>query len=109
MRYCPRLSETVLRTPINAGLVASTVTPGNTAPCASRIVPAIVPSWANAVVGIISRHAANRAYLALLDCSIEVSLAMTDPPLGTRAPRIRLPRHLCQSAWLEAMRLICAA
>src|SRR5215218_7141381 len=70
MRYCPRSSETVVRTRINAGLVASTVTPGNTAPCASRIVPAIVPSWANAVVGISRRHAA-RAYLTLLDCSIE--------------------------------------
>ena len=77
MRYCPRSSETVVRTPINAGLVASTVTPGNTAPCSSRIVPAIVPSWANAVVGIISaRHAPSRAHLTLLDCGMEASLAM---------------------------------
>ena len=41
-RYCPLPSVTTLRTfSISAGLVASTVTPGKTAPEGSRTTPAI--------------------------------------------------------------------
>src|SRR5215467_9596533 len=52
MRYCPPESVVMLRTfSISAGLVTSTVTPGITASCASRTVPAICPSCANAAAG----------------------------------------------------------
>ena len=51
-RYLPSASVTVVRVPISAGDVAVTVTPGNTAPCASVTVPASrpCPIWANAGV-----------------------------------------------------------
>src|SRR5678816_2905323 len=64
----------------------------------SRIVPAIVPSWANAVVGIIisARHAPSRAHRDLLDCNMDPSLAIrvTDHQCARGRHRIRLPRTL---------------
>jgi hypothetical protein len=48
MRYCPVPSVTAERVfSINAGLAASTLTPGSTAPDESFTAPAIV-AWANA-------------------------------------------------------------
>src|SRR5688572_18499053 len=45
MRYCPAASVVTRRTfSISAGLLASTVTPGKTAPVASRTTPAIAPA-----------------------------------------------------------------
>jgi hypothetical protein len=44
IKYCPLASVTAVRTfSINALLAASTVTPGNTPPLASRTVPPIAP------------------------------------------------------------------
>src|SRR5687768_10502259 len=51
MRYCPELSVTAERAfSINAGLDASTTTPGSTAPEVSRTAPVIDP-WADAIAG----------------------------------------------------------
>src|SRR5688572_1758670 len=51
IRYCPDPSVTTDRTfSINAGLLASTVTPGSTAPDASRTTPAML-AWAYATDG----------------------------------------------------------
>ncbi len=49
MRYCPRPSLTAVRTrSMRAGLAASTVAPGSTAPEESRTVPANVAwPWAS--------------------------------------------------------------
>src|SRR5688572_27031475 len=68
MRYWPVPSVTTERTfSINAGLEASTVTPGSTAPDASRTVPVNVP-WANAEAG--SRiTASHRKHFAALHMS----------------------------------------
>jgi hypothetical protein len=54
MRYCPDPSVTAVRVfSVNAGLEASTVTPGSTAPDASFTVPdnCAPPAWANASAG----------------------------------------------------------
>src|SRR5688572_19816920 len=52
MRYCPAPSVTTVRTfSINAGLAASTVTPGSTAPDESLTTPAI-DAWAYTALGI---------------------------------------------------------
>src|SRR5437667_597128 len=60
MLYRPSLSDTTLRTfSIKAGLAASTVTPGSTAPDVSFTVPAIplaVPCCADAAPGSRSAH-----------------------------------------------------
>ena len=51
MRYCPPPSVTTVRTfSMSTGLLASTVTPGSTAPDVSFTVPVIV-ACANAMVG----------------------------------------------------------
>src|SRR4029450_4838292 len=51
IRYCPEPSVTAVRDlSISAGLEASTVTPGNTAPDASRTVP-VREACANTVAG----------------------------------------------------------
>src|SRR4029079_10455948 len=55
MRYCPDPSETAVRVfSVNAGLEASTVTPGSTAPDASFTMPAsdAPPAWANTNAGV---------------------------------------------------------
>ena len=55
MRYWPVLSVMTDRTrSINAGLAASTVTPGSTAPELSLAVPVMV-AWAQTAVGTMSR------------------------------------------------------
>src|SRR5262245_4024103 len=57
MRYCPVPSVTAVRTfSIRAGLVASTVTPGSTAPEESLIVPAMT-ACAETTVGRRTIHA----------------------------------------------------
>src|SRR5262245_23654908 len=57
MRYRPALSVTVLRTfSINAGLAASTDTPGSTAPDESFTIPAMI-ACAQAVDCTASKHA----------------------------------------------------
>src|SRR5262245_29239650 len=59
--YCPESSVTTARTfSISAGLDASTVTPGNTAPEASFTTPAS-EACAHAAVGQRTTNAANRA------------------------------------------------
>ena len=51
MPYCPVPSVTVVRTfSISAGLAASTVTPGSTAPDASRTAP-LITACADAMAG----------------------------------------------------------
>ena len=51
IRYWPLLSETTVRTVSSrAGLAASTVTPGSTAPDVSRTTP-VIDAWAYAIVG----------------------------------------------------------
>src|SRR5688572_7762879 len=56
MRYWPVLSVTTDRTrSISAGLAASTVTPGSTAPEVSLAVPVMV-AWAHTAVGTMSRE-----------------------------------------------------
>ena len=57
MRYCPVPSVTAVRTfSISAGLVASTVTPGSTAPDASFTAPAMT-ACANARPGLSTNKA----------------------------------------------------
>jgi hypothetical protein len=52
-------SVVALRVPsINAGLLASTVTPGSTAPVASRTTPAMLPVCATAIAGTSARISA---------------------------------------------------
>src|SRR5262245_61116794 len=79
MRYWPVPSVTTERTfSINAGLAASTVTPGSTAPDASRTVPVRVP-WANTVEGSNVRAASHRKHFTALhmsDVLLEVFHAM---------------------------------
>src|SRR5437016_2219528 len=59
MRYCPVPSEAAERTfSMSAGLAASTVTPGSTAPDESLTVPAIT-ACAEAAVGMSAIHASN--------------------------------------------------
>src|SRR6185503_11956201 len=59
IRYCPVASVRAVRTfSMSAGLAASTVTPGRTAPDASLTVPTMDP-WAYRVVGAITTHANN--------------------------------------------------
>src|SRR5258708_4380562 len=56
--YCPDASVVADRTlSISAGLLASTVTPGNTAPDASFTVPAMVLVCADATIGQSVSHA----------------------------------------------------
>ena len=55
MRYWPVASVTTDRTrSISAGLAASTVTPGSTAPDVSFAVPVMV-AWAHTTAGTMSR------------------------------------------------------
>ena len=67
--YRPAPSVTVARTPsINAGLAASTVTPGSTPPVSSDTLPAMAPVWASAATGSNSMQAATAA----LACFIRI-------------------------------------
>src|SRR6266478_1554330 len=61
--YSPLSSVTTVRTfSISAGLAASTVTPGNTAPDESLTTPAIpLLAWAREVAGIDTNHVADSA------------------------------------------------
>ena len=64
MRYCPEPSVTAVRTfSMMAGLDASTVTPGSTAPDVSFTTP-VIEAWANAVAGAIRRPANTTQILA---------------------------------------------
>src|SRR5882762_8626152 len=59
MRYCPAPSVTAVRIlSISSGLVASTLTPGSTAPDESFTDPAMT-ACASAMVGISAAHASN--------------------------------------------------
>src|SRR5258708_6116421 len=65
MRYCPVASETAVRVfSISAGLAASTVTPGNTAPDASLTVPARA-TWAYTADGSNATNAAAAMILTI--------------------------------------------
>ena len=91
MRYWPVPSVTTERTfSISAGLAASTVTPGSTAPDASRTVPVRVP-WANAEVGSNMNAATQRKHFTALYMSgvlLELFHAIPEP--GTiHAPPIQ--------------------
>src|SRR5262245_2605053 len=76
MRYCPDPSVTAVRVfSVRAGLEASTVTPGSTAPDASLTVPARLapPAWANASAGV-SRSRNARVTRDFADTRIQTSL-----------------------------------
>src|SRR5713101_7014692 len=104
MLYRPSLSVTTLRTfSINAGLAASTVTPGSTAPDVSFTVPAIplaVPCWADAVD----------------DNSADMTMPRPMPTTFTRImpssyllhslPRLRFPADLAACQRLMARTLV---
>src|SRR5262245_55546227 len=97
-RYWPDSSVTIVRPfEVRVGLGAATVTPGNTAPDASRTVPVRVP-WANTVAGSNVMAASHRKHFTALDMSgvlLELFQAMTGagnihvPPIqGGRAVAI---------------------
>src|SRR5262245_818785 len=77
MRYCPFASDTAERTfSMSAGLAASTVTPGSTAPDVSRTTPAI-DACANTVDGRTRNAtstvaARNTIFISGLRCSLGV-------------------------------------
>src|SRR2546422_11727036 len=74
--YWPAPSVVADRTfSISAGLAASTVTPGRTAPDVSLTVPAMVLVWADATTGNNARHAAamnNRANVRMPSLLLQV-------------------------------------
>src|ERR1700724_3683475 len=83
MLYRPSLSLTAVRTfSIRAGLAASTVTPGSTAPDVSRTTPVI--DWADASDGIITARASRVSSTRRLD-----ALASTGIPSIHRLLRLR--------------------
>src|SRR4029079_19008105 len=90
MRYCPLPSVTALRTfSISAGLDASTVTPGRTAPDASLTTPAIeAPLWAWAAQGLIVTTATATTNRACFHPRMIPPSGMT-PIAGTRRPACR--------------------
>jgi hypothetical protein len=66
MRYSPALSVTAERTfSINAGLAASTVTPGATAPEESRTTP-VRDACASVLLGIISNRTSMAKHFAVM-------------------------------------------
>ena len=98
-RYWPVPSVTTERTfSINAGLAASTVTPGNTAPDASRTVPVRVP-WANAEVDSNMNAATQRKHFTALYMSgVLLELFHAIPSLEPTPPPIQggsCCRNLC--------------
>ena len=91
MRYCPVPSVVALRTfSMRTGLAASTVTPGSTAPDASRTTPAMV-ACADAVEG-------NRAAIATT-ASAHVTFTARGPTSDlVRAPTSCIPSPLLAAA-----------
>src|SRR5688572_7667295 len=96
---------------MRAGLAASTVTPGNTAPDASLTLPATVPStWAPAADGRVSarkvantrNQARDRSCIARSSACVEVELARQNFALrtsflqadATLRPRCRAVKNL---------------
>src|ERR671937_875454 len=66
IRYCPSPSVTAVRTfSMSAGLAASTVTPGSTAPVVSLTTPAMLAAWCAEIRGLdsVSRVAEARHQL----------------------------------------------
>ena len=87
MRYSPWLSVTaVLEPAISAGLLASTVTPGSTAPDVSLTTPVML-LWAHAAAGSRNRHTAtSRAirWTRIYRSSLENEPVPAGPRRGTR-------------------------
>src|SRR5688572_25117807 len=92
IRYCPLPSVVAVRTfSISAGLDASTVTPGSTAPDVSRTVP-VMDACAKAL-GAAARNPARTRDTAP---GMRMTLLRRAGPFRTR--------HLCE--WLETARLL---
>src|SRR5688572_32054695 len=91
MRYRPLLSVTAVRTfSIRAGLAASTVTPGSTAPEVSRTSPATVACAHAAAGSITDRVTPNR---------VSTTRRISMPPWFSEIPRVlRRPRPLTRGA-----------
>src|SRR5262245_50241192 len=88
MRYCPLPSVVAERVfSISAGLLASTLTSGRTAPELSLTVPAIA-AWAKTVRGAAIHRHTTRAATGII----------------ARVVRARATRHDSQSTLLETMR-----
>ena len=92
IRYWPALSETTERTfSINAGLDASTVTPGSKAPVASLTAPVMEP-WAKARAGRNTAHTRMNV-TSLIDPRIAISFAR---PLEFKTLNPTPPSRFCQ-------------
>src|SRR3954467_1523194 len=86
MRYCPVPSVTAARVfSISAGLAASTVTPGSTAPDASRTVP-VRDACANTVAGMRMTARAARHF-------VRVRIERC-PPVGANRPVLHAARTI---------------
>src|SRR5688572_6291111 len=109
IRYCPPPSVTTVRTfSMSTGLLASTVTPGSTAPDVSFTVPVIV-ACANAMVGMSTARATR--------CPIRTNARITYPPDSNalqrprahrcprceRPPLTAVPTSRCQSVSSDQM------
>jgi len=105
MRYWPVPSVTTERTfSIKAGLAASTVTPGSTAPDASRTVPVRVPC-ANTVEGSNVSAASHRKRFTALDMSgvlLAPATASRRLPKTNWTPPFRGEAECCGNLSLEA-------
>src|SRR6266446_1795255 len=97
MRYWPSASVTAVRTfSIRAGLAASTVTPGRTAPEASLTTPAMpdaVVSWAHAVEATITKVIQARLTSRTLD------RAIGSPPFFRRHSTAHATEMFFTAAW----------
>src|SRR5262245_55905609 len=102
--YSPEESVVAARTfSISAGLEASTVTPGNTAPLVSFTEPARpLPRWAQASVANVGSSRMTPTTAARITCPFLVIDSLPDGPnlprprrpiRGTRSPRIPVPTH----------------
>src|SRR6185503_3902928 len=109
MRYWPVPSVTTDRTrSISAGLVASTVTPGSTAPDESLTTP-VMDAWAYAAHGMIASHArtinASRRYRSIdrLLTVVFTTPARRSIATGNRE-HARTRYHRARTRWLRGYR-----
>src|SRR5687767_4868631 len=92
IRYCPLPSVTTVRTfSINTGLVTSTVTPGSTAPDASRTTPAI-DAWAWAITGT---SATNPTSINATRVNRNIRILQPLPSISHVHPRLESPTVCC--------------
>src|SRR6185436_8527319 len=89
IRYWPVPSVTAERTfSISAGLEASTVTPGSTAPDVSRTRP-VIEAWAMAIAGSKHSHTAatRREIHSRMQLSSEDEKTTGEHPFGVEGPQ----------------------